>query len=165
VVERGLKVTPEVRSLHQRRSGTMSRSSTARSMSLTTAPRRIWTWVTTTVHRSVLSQVNNITTGRIYQSVITKERRGEYLGSTVQVVPTSPMRSSPPFGGWRGSRRGADGDWRHGRDIESLPFSRRRGSSARTWAATTCLRTRDPGPMISATNELKTKPTQHSVVS
>ena len=34
-----------------------------------------------------LSQVNNITTGRIYQTVITKERRGEYLGSTVQVVP------------------------------------------------------------------------------
>ena len=34
-----------------------------------------------------LSQANNITTGRIYQSVITKERRGEYLGSTVQVIP------------------------------------------------------------------------------
>src|SRR5512143_1558310 len=34
-----------------------------------------------------LSQVNNVTTGRIYLSVITKERRGEYLGSTVQVIP------------------------------------------------------------------------------
>src|ERR1700709_2912265 len=34
-----------------------------------------------------LSQSNNITTGRIYQNVITKERRGEYLGSTVQVIP------------------------------------------------------------------------------
>src|SRR5207244_3264601 len=34
-----------------------------------------------------LSQVNNVTTGRIYQAVITKERRGEYLGSTVQVIP------------------------------------------------------------------------------
>ena len=34
-----------------------------------------------------LSQVNNVTTGRIYQTVITKERRGEYLGSTVQVIP------------------------------------------------------------------------------
>ena len=35
-----------------------------------------------------LSQQNNITTGRIYQTVISKERRGEYLGSTVQVIPT-----------------------------------------------------------------------------
>src|SRR5437899_11331321 len=34
-----------------------------------------------------LSQVNNVTTGRIYLAVITKERRGEYLGSTVQVIP------------------------------------------------------------------------------
>jgi len=34
-----------------------------------------------------LSQANNVTTGRIYQDVITKERRGEYLGSTVQVIP------------------------------------------------------------------------------
>jgi CTP synthase len=34
-----------------------------------------------------LSQQNNVTTGRIYQTVITKERRGEYLGSTVQVIP------------------------------------------------------------------------------
>src|SRR5437879_8831069 len=34
-----------------------------------------------------LSQANNVTTGRVYQSVITKERRGEYLGSTVQVIP------------------------------------------------------------------------------
>src|ERR687890_1793166 len=34
-----------------------------------------------------LSQASNVTTGRIYQSVITKERRGEYLGSTVQVIP------------------------------------------------------------------------------
>src|SRR2546430_8013632 len=34
-----------------------------------------------------LSQANNVTTGRVYQNVITKERRGEYLGSTVQVIP------------------------------------------------------------------------------
>src|ERR1051325_9248173 len=34
-----------------------------------------------------LSQANNVTTGRIYQNVINKERRGEYLGSTVQVIP------------------------------------------------------------------------------
>ena len=37
---------------------------------------------------------NNCTTGRIYHSVITKERRGDYLGGTVQVIPTSPTRSS-----------------------------------------------------------------------
>src|SRR5256885_9685684 len=43
-----------------------------------------------------LSQSNNITTGRIYQNVITKERRGEYLGSTVQVIPhiTDEIKSS-----------------------------------------------------------------------
>src|ERR1044071_10018982 len=41
-----------------------------------------------------LSQANNITTGRIYLNVITKERRGEFLGSTVQVIPrNSPRRS------------------------------------------------------------------------
>src|SRR5205823_5162666 len=44
-----------------------------------------------------LSQVNNVTTGRIYLSVITKERRGEYLGSTVQVIPhiTDELKTKP----------------------------------------------------------------------
>ncbi|MGH7606270.1 MAG: CTP synthase, partial [Gemmatimonadales bacterium] len=70
-----------------------------------------------------LSQVNNVTTGRIYLSVITKERRGEYLGATVQVIPhiTDEIKSRI-----RDATTGADvaiievggtvGD------IESLPF-------------------------------------------
>src|SRR5687768_14778031 len=41
-----------------------------------------------------LAQANNITTGRIYLNVITKERRGEYLGSTVQVIPRSEEHTS-----------------------------------------------------------------------
>ena len=84
-----------------------------------------------------LSQQNNITTGRVYQTVISKERRGEYLGGTVQVIPhitdeiKSALRRSAPghdvvlveIGGTVG-------------DIESLPFLE--GNLlhfARTWAA------------------------------
>lgn len=40
-----------------------------------------------------MKQSNNFTTGRIYQSVLEKERRGDYLGKTVQVIPTSPTKS------------------------------------------------------------------------
>ena len=112
-----------------------------------------------------LSQKNNFTTGRIYHSVITKERKGEYLGQTVQVIPhiTDEIKSRILFlaeddliiiveiGGTVG-------------DIESLPFLE----------AVRQLRT-DLGrentlfihltyvPYISAAGELKTKPTQHSV--
>ena len=63
-----------------------------------------------------LAQANNITTGRIYLSVITKERRGEYLGSTVQVIPhvtdeiKGAMKRLAP-----GKRRGDRGDRRHRR--------------------------------------------------
>ncbi|MSR07486.1 MAG: CTP synthase [Gemmatimonadetes bacterium] len=112
-----------------------------------------------------LSQVNNITTGRIYQTVITKERRGEYLGSTVQVVPhitdeikATIRRLAPDHDVVITEIGGTVGD------IESLPFL----EAARQFR-------QDVGrdnvvfihvtlvPMISATNELKTKPTQHSV--
>ena len=62
-----------------------------------------------------LSQQNNVTTGRIYLNVITKERRGEYLGSTVQVIPhiTDEIKAAidaPRAGQRRGDRR----DRRHG---------------------------------------------------
>lgn len=46
------------------------------------------------------SKANNVTTGRIYKSVIEKERKGEYLGKTVQVIPTSPTRSSAASSCW-----------------------------------------------------------------
>ena len=112
-----------------------------------------------------LSQQNNITTGRIYQSVIGKERRGEYLGSTVQVIPhitdeiKSALRRSGPghdvviteIGGTVG-------------DIESLPFleairqfRQEVGRDNAIFIHLTLV------PFIAAAGELKTKPTQHSV--
>src|ERR671928_342181 len=112
-----------------------------------------------------LSQANNITTGRIYLSVITKERRGEYLGSTVQVIPhvtdeiKAAMKRLAPesdvviveIGGTVG-------------DIESLPFLEAirqfRHDVGRDNAIFVHLTL---VPFIAAAGELKTKPTQHSV--
>jgi CTP synthase len=112
-----------------------------------------------------LSQLNNITTGRIYQTVIEKERRGDYLGSTVQVVPhiTDEIKANirrladhhdvviTEIGGTVG-------------DIESLPFleairqfRQEVGPSNAIFIHLTLV------PYISAAGELKTKPTQHSV--
>jgi len=112
-----------------------------------------------------LTQANNITTGRIYLNVITKERRGDYLGSTVQVVPhiTDEIKSAI-------SRLAADNDVVITEiggtvgDIESLPFL----EAIRQFRS-------DVGPenamfihltlvpYLAAAGELKTKPTQHSV--
>ena len=112
-----------------------------------------------------LSQANNVTTGRIYSNVITKERRGEYLGSTVQVIPhitdeiKSAIRRIAPendvviveIGGTVG-------------DIESLPFLEAirqfRHDVGRDHAIFVHLTL---VPFIAAAGELKTKPTQHSV--
>lgn len=112
-----------------------------------------------------LSQANNITTGRIYSNVITKERRGEYLGSTVQVIPhitdeiKSAIKRNAPnndvviceIGGTVG-------------DIESLPFleairqfRREVGKENAIFVHLTLV------PYITAAGEVKTKPTQHSV--
>ena len=112
-----------------------------------------------------LSQVNNVTTGRIYLSVITKERRGEYLGSTVQVIPhitdeiKSAIRRLAPehdvviteIGGTVG-------------DIESLPFLEAiRQFRQEVGRKNTLFVHLTLVPFIAATAELKTKPTQHSV--
>ena len=112
-----------------------------------------------------LSQVNNVTTGRIYLAVITKERRGEYLGSTVQVIPhiTDEIKSairrlapdhdvvSTEIGGTVG-------------DIESLPFLEAiRQFRQEVGRDNTLFIHLTLVPYISATAELKTKPTQHSV--
>jgi CTP synthase len=112
-----------------------------------------------------LSQTNNITTGRIYRDVITKERRGEYLGATVQVIPhitdeiKSAIRRLAPnhdvviteIGGTVG-------------DIESLPFleairqfRQDVGREHTLFVHLTLI------PYVAAAGELKTKPTQHSV--
>ncbi len=112
-----------------------------------------------------LSQANNVTTGRIYLNVITKERRGEYLGSTVQVIPhitdeiKAAIRRVAPendvviveVGGTVG-------------DIESQPFleaiRQMRHDVGRENAIFIHLTL---VPYIAAAGELKTKPTQHSV--
>ena len=114
-----------------------------------------------------LTQLSNVTTGRIYQAVIAKERRGDYLGGTVHVIPhitneikeriTRVARQGDPdvviveVGGTVG-------------DIESLPFleairqmRKDVGRANVLYVHVTLL------PELAATGELKTKPTQHSV--
>jgi CTP synthase len=114
-----------------------------------------------------LSQANNWTTGRIYLSVIDKERRGDYLGKTIQVIPhiTNEIKDAVravadkdqpdvvivEIGGTVG-------------DIESLPFleairqmGNEEGRDGALFVHVTLV------PFIAAAGELKTKPTQHSV--
>ena len=112
-----------------------------------------------------MTRANSITTGRIYQDVINKERRGEYLGATVQVIPhitnaiKDAIRRLAPnhdvviteIGGTVG-------------DIESLPFleairqyRQEVGREHTLFVHLTLI------PYIAAAGELKTKPTQHSV--
>ena len=112
-----------------------------------------------------LTQANNITTGRIYSTVITTERRGEYLGSTVQVIPhitdeiKSAVRRVAPendvvvveVGGTVG-------------DIESLPFLEAiRQFRHDVGRENTLFVHLTLVPYIAAAGEVKTKPTQHSV--
>jgi CTP synthase len=112
-----------------------------------------------------LTRDNNLTTGRIYEQIITKERRGDYLGKTVQVIPhvTNEIKNAMrkvahdcevaivEIGGTVG-------------DIESLPFleairqmRQELGRENTVFAHMTLV------PWIAAAQELKTKPTQHSV--
>lgn len=112
-----------------------------------------------------LSQVNNFTTGRVYQSVIEKERRGDYLGKTIQVIPhiVGEIKERIIAAG-RGfdilivEIGGTVGD------IEGLPFLEAiralRLEVGRQNAMNIHLTL---VPLIKATGELKTKPTQHSV--
>ena len=113
------------------------------------------------------SQANNITTGRIYQSVISKERQGMYLGKTVQVIPhiTDEIKENIKFLGSNGEFDiiiteigGTVGD------IESLPYVEalrqlkwEMGEDNLIVIHLTLI------PYLSAAKELKTKPTQHSV--
>jgi CTP synthase len=113
-----------------------------------------------------LSRDNNLTTGRIYEQIILKERRGDYLGKTVQVIPhvTNEIKNAMR----KVSANGADvtiveiggtvGD------IESLPFleairqmRQELGRENTVFVHLTLV------PWIAAAQELKTKPTQHSV--
>ncbi len=113
------------------------------------------------------SQANNVTTGRIYQSVIEKERRGEFLGKTVQVIPhiTNEIKERVQLLGNTGDYDiiiteigGTVGD------IESLPYIEavrqmkwEMGDDNALVIHLTLV------PYLSAAGELKTKPTQHSV--
>ena len=119
----------------------------------------------TNVHTS---RANNVTTGRIYQSVIEKERRGDYLGKTVQIVPhiTDEIKRRVKYLGTTGQYDfiiteigGVVGD------IESLPFLE--AVRQLRWELGTdslCVHLTYV-PYIAAAKELKTKPTQHSVKS
>ena len=113
------------------------------------------------------SQANNVTTGRIYQSVIEKERRGEFLGKTVQVIPhiTNEIKDRIQLLGKSGQYDiviteigGTVGD------IESLPYIEavrqlqwELGDNNAIVIHLTLV------PYLAAAGELKTKPTQHSV--
>jgi CTP synthase len=112
-----------------------------------------------------LTRDNNLTTGRIYEQIITKERRGDYLGKTVQVIPhvTNEIKNAMrkvaqdcevlivEIGGTVG-------------DIESLPFLEAiRQMRQELGRENTCFAHMTLVPWIAAAQELKTKPTQHSV--
>ena len=113
------------------------------------------------------SQANNVTTGRIYQSVIEKERRGEFLGKTVQVVPhiTNEIKERIQILGKSGDYDiviteigGTVGD------IESLPYIESvRQLKWELGDANALVIHLTLIPYLSAAGELKTKPTQHSV--
>ncbi len=112
------------------------------------------------------TRANNITTGRIYQSVIDKERRGDYLGKTVQIVPhiTDEIKRNVKLLGNTGKFDfviteigGTVGD------IESLPFlESMRQLKWELGSNCICIHLTYV-PFIQAAKELKTKPTQHSV--
>ncbi|GMH02416.1 hypothetical protein Nepgr_004255 [Nepenthes gracilis] len=120
-----------------------------------------------------LTRDNNITTGKIYQSVIEKERRGDYLGKTVQVVPhvTDEIQqwiervALIPVDGQEGPADvcvielgGTIGD------IESMPFIEALGQlSCRVGSGNFCLIHVSLVPVLNVVGEQKTKPTQHSV--
>jgi len=113
------------------------------------------------------TQANNVTTGRIYQSVINKERRGDFLGKTVQIIPhiTDEIKRRIKLLGSNSKYDvviteigGTVGD------IESLPFIEAVRQLKWDLGPGNCLVVHlTLVPYLSATGELKTKPTQHSV--
>jgi len=117
-----------------------------------------------------MRRFNNFTTGQIYDSVIRKERRGEYLGRTVQVIPhiTNEIQAFIERGAGVGTSDAAEvaiveiggtvGD------IESLPFLEAvRQMSLKLGRGNYCFTHLTLVPFIASAGELKTKPTQHSV--
>jgi len=117
--------------------------------------------------RTTLTQKNNFTTGRIYERVLKKERRGDYLGGTVQVIPhiTNEMKDAIEAGAGDGDVDvalveigGTVGD------IESLPFMEAiRQMRIEKGFENTLFMHLTLVPYIEVAGEIKTKPTQHSV--
>ncbi|MDT8402968.1 CTP synthase [Sulfuriflexus sp.] len=114
---------------------------------------------------TTMSKANNFTTGQIYENVIRKERRGEYLGGTVQVIPhiTDEIKRNIMAGAGDADVAMVEIGGTVG-DIESLPFLEairqlgvELGPTQSLFMHLTLL------PYIAAAGEVKTKPTQHSV--
>lgn len=115
--------------------------------------------------RTNMHQSNNFTAGRVYESVLSKERRGDYLGATVQVIPhiTDEIKQRIHLGAGDADIAMIEIGGTVG-DIESLPFMEairqlgiQMGSEETLYMHLTLL------PYIPTAGELKTKPTQHSV--
>ena len=114
---------------------------------------------------SKMTKKNNFTTGQIYDSVIKKERRGEYLGKTVQVIPhiTDEIKLNIRDGA-KGSDVAIIEVGGTVGDIESLPFLEAiRQMGVEEGRENTCYIHLTLLPWIATAGELKTKPTQHSV--
>lgn len=114
--------------------------------------------------RTRMGQLNNCTTGRIYSNVIAKERRGDYLGATVQVIPhvTDEIkdwvrRASEGYDVAMIEIGGTVGD------IESLPFLEAIRQLGVEYGRNAMFMHLTLVPFLRAANEIKTKPTQHSV--
>jgi CTP synthase len=112
-----------------------------------------------------MSRRNNFTTGQIYESVIKKERRGDYLGGTVQVIPhiTDEIKQQIKAGAGDAQVAIVEIGGTVG-DIESLPFLEAiRQMAVQLPRNDTCFIHLTLLPYITSAGELKTKPTQHSV--
>jgi CTP synthase len=115
--------------------------------------------------RTRMSRRNNFTTGQIYESVIKKERRGDYLGGTVQVIPhiTDEIKHFIRLGAGDADVAIVEVGGTVG-DIESLPFLEAiRQMSLQLGRNNTCFIHLTLVPYIASAGEIKTKPTQHSV--
>ncbi|MBT8048627.1 MAG: CTP synthase [Xanthomonadales bacterium] len=114
--------------------------------------------------RTRMGQLNNCTSGRIYSNVIAKERRGDYLGATVQVIPHVTdeikdwvIRASEGYDIAMIEIGGTVGD------IESLPFLEAIRQLGVEYGKNAMFMHLTLVPFLRAANEIKTKPTQHSV--
>jgi len=142
----------------------MNPSSTARSTSRRRA-RLTWTGALRALHLGHPGPGAQFHLGPHLSQRHHQERRGDYLGGTVQVIPPHHRRKSsrpswpwPPRRMWPSSRIGGTVG-----DIESLPFMEPSASSRGPGQKKTSVTSPDPGAFIKSAGEVKTKPTQHSV--